>query len=44
MENRKKKIAAGVGLLLFVLITAALCLLVGRPMIDFVSQPEKFRD
>ena len=44
MENRKKKIAAGVGLLLFVLITAALCLLVGRPMIDFVSQPEEFRD
>ena len=44
MEIRKKKIAAGVGLLLFVLITAALCLLVGRPMIDFVSQPEKFRD
>ena len=44
MENRKKKIAAGVGLLLFVLITAALCLLVGRPMIDFVSQPETFRD
>ena len=44
MENRKKKIAAGVGLLLFVLITAALGLLVGRPMIDFVSQPETFRD
>lgn len=44
MEIRKKKIAAGVGLLLFVLITAALCLLVGRPMIDFVSQPEKFRN
>ena len=44
MENRKKKIAAGVGLLLFVLITAAHCLLVGRPMIDYVSQPETFRD
>ena len=43
MDKRKKNIVGAAGLLLLVLVFAALCLLVGRPMLDFVSRPEEFR-
>ncbi len=41
-EKHKKYIAAG-GIALFVLLSAAICWFVGRPLVSFVSEPERFR-
>ena len=38
-----KKQLAWTALVIFVLLTAAVCWFVGRPMLRFVSEPEKFR-
>ena len=43
-EQRKKRTAALVCLGLFVVFSAAVCWFVGRPMLEFVSQPDQFRD
>ena len=41
-EKQKKWIAAG-GIILFLLLSALIFIYAGRPMIEFISQPEKFR-
>lgn len=41
--KRKKQIAALAGLAVFLAFAGILCWFVGRPMIGFVSEPEKFR-
>lgn len=43
-EQKRKRIAALVGLGLFIVFTVVVCWLVGRPMIQFVSQPDQFRE
>ncbi len=44
MENQKKRrLAAAVSVLVLLAFTGALCWFVGRPMVKFVSEPEKFR-
>lgn len=41
--ERRKKLLAWAVLAVGLLLTALLCWIVGKPMIEFVSQPEKFR-
>ncbi len=41
-ERRKKFFAAGI-LAAVILMTALICWNVGKPMVEFVSQPEQFR-
>ena len=41
-ENQKKLIG-GVAIVIFVVFSAAICWFVGKPMVKFVSGPEKFR-
>ena len=41
-ENQKKLIG-GVAIVIFVVFSAAICWFVGKPMVQFVSEPEKFR-
>ena len=41
-ENQKKLIG-GVAIVIFVVFSAAICWFVGKPMVKFVSEPEKFR-
>ena len=41
-ENQKKLIG-GVTIVIFVVFSAAICWFVGKPMVKFVSEPEKFR-
>lgn len=41
--QRRKRAAALAGLGLFVVFTVVVCWFVGRPMIQFVSQPDEFR-
>ncbi len=43
-EQRRKRAAALAGLGLFLAFTVVVCWFVGRPMIQFVSQPDQFRD
>lgn len=43
-EQRKKRAVALTGLGLFVVFTVVICWFVGRPMIQFVSQPDQFRE
>ena len=43
LTQKQKKIAAACTLAVFILLSAAVCWFVGRPMIQFVSQPEDFR-
>ena len=42
-EQRKKRAVALVCLGLFVAFSLAVCWFVGKPMLQFVSQPEQFR-
>lgn len=42
-EQKRKRVIALVGLGLLIVFTAVVCWFVGRPMIQFVSQPEDFR-
>lgn len=44
MTEKQKKIMTACGIVLFVLLSAAVCWFVGRPLIKFVSEPERFRD
>lgn len=39
----RKKILAGGALLIYLALTAVICVYVGRPMLRFASEPEKFR-
>ena len=41
--TQKKKIAVACALAVFILLSAAVCWFVGRPMIRFAKQPELFR-
>ena len=41
-ENQKKLIG-GAAIVIFVVFSAAICWFVGKPMVKFVSEPEKFR-
>ena len=41
-ENQKKLIGGG-AIVIFVVFSAAICWFVGKPMVKFVSEPEKFR-
>lgn len=43
LTEKQKKIAAGCALAVFILLSAAVCWFVGRPMIRFARQPELFR-
>jgi uncharacterized membrane protein YdjX (TVP38/TMEM64 family) len=43
LTTQHKKWIAGAGIAVFVLLTAAVCIFIGRPMLRFVSEPEKFR-
>ena len=48
MEKRhftknQKKLIGGVAIVIFVVFSAAICWFVGKPMVKFVSEPEKFR-
>ena len=43
ISPQRKKQLAWTALVIFVLLTAAVCWFVGRPMLRFVSEPEKFR-
>lgn len=44
MNKNQQKIKSILFLVVLLLFFTALCLLVGRPMLNFVSQPQKFRD
>lgn len=43
-EQKKKRTMAVVLLAVFLLFTAGVCWFVGKPMLEFVSEPEKFRE
>ena len=43
MKDRHKKIIAASGIALFVLLSGAVFWFVGKPLLAFVSEPEKFR-
>ena len=43
LTEKQRKIAAGCALAVFILLSAAVCWFVGRPMIRFARQPELFR-
>ena len=43
ISPQRKKRLAWTALVIFVLLTAAVCWFVRRPMLRFVSEPEKFR-
>ena len=43
LTQKQKKIAAACTLAVFILLSAAVCWFVGRPMIRFAKQPELFR-
>ena len=41
--EKEKKLIGWAAIVIFVVFTAAVCWFVGRPMGNFVSEPEKFR-
>jgi uncharacterized membrane protein YdjX (TVP38/TMEM64 family) len=43
-SDRKKKVISILSLIVFILFFIAIFYFVGRPMLQFVSEPEKFRD
>lgn len=43
MTDRQRKLTAAAAIALFLLLSGLVFLLAGRPLIDFVSQPEQFR-
>lgn len=43
MTEKQKKILAGSGIAVFILLTAAVFWFVGQPLVEFISQPDKFR-
>lgn len=43
MSDKQKKCIAGAGVLLFLLVFGLICWFAGKPLIQFVSEPEKFR-
>lgn len=43
MTEKQKKLIAGAGIAVFVLLTVAIFWFIGRPLVQFVSEPEKFR-
>lgn len=43
LTEKQKKLLAGIAFAVFVLFTVLVTLFIGRPMVAFVSEPEKFR-
>lgn len=43
MEEKHKKLCSIAGIVIFLLFSAAVAWLIGRPLLQFVSEPEKFR-
>ena len=43
LPEKTKKLLAGAAIAVFVVFTVLVCWLVGRPMLQFVEQPERFR-
>ncbi|MBE6598031.1 MAG: TVP38/TMEM64 family protein [Ruminococcaceae bacterium] len=44
MNERQRKMAAAAGFIVFILFLAAVFVFIGRPLIEFVSEPEQFRE
>jgi uncharacterized membrane protein YdjX (TVP38/TMEM64 family) len=44
MSEKQRKLLAGGGIAVFILLTAAVFWFVGRPLVEFISQPDLFRD
>lgn len=44
LSERDKKIIAGASVMVFILLTLIVFWFVGRPMLKFVSEPDRFRD
>lgn len=42
-QERRRRVIAAIGLAAFGLAMAAACLLAGKPMLDLLSNPERFR-
>lgn len=42
-EDRRRRVIAAAGLVAFGLAIAAVCLFAGKPMLDLLSDPERFR-
>lgn len=42
-EDRRRRVIAVVGVVVFVLTMAAVCLLAGKPMLNLLSNPDRFR-
>lgn len=43
LSQKQKRIVSVIVLILFVLFVGLICFLIGRPMIEFVDEPEKFQ-
>ena len=43
LSQKQKKWIVGVGLLLFLILSALVCWYAGRPLIQFAKEPERFR-
>lgn len=44
LSSKQKKIFMAIALLGFALFTTAICFIIGKPMIQFVDEPQRFRD
>lgn len=44
MSEKQRKLLAGGGIAVFILLTAAVFWFVGRPLVNFISEPARFRD
>lgn len=44
MTDKQKKIVSVVGIIIFLVFSALVAWFIGKPMIQFVSEPEKFRE
>lgn len=43
LTQKQKRWIAGTGILLFLLLSAVICVFAGKPLIQFVQEPERFR-
>lgn len=44
LSERAKKIIAGASIAIFILLTLAIAWFVGRPLLQYIQEPERFRD
>ena len=44
MSEKQRKILAASGIAVFILLTAAVFWFVGQPLVEFISQPDRFRN